>query len=312
MGLNQMRVSTIFIFSNEGWKPYEAKGGLEGSVAVLSNYEDQDKAFAMLGIEPVYFEQEPEYKTTHFESRNRYDYLSISIQDFQDWDTGRKKMEVYMTRDIFLLVADDEDLGRCRSFFLPKTMEDARPSQMISLLLNQMLFKNSHLLDEIEDGIEALEEKVSIKNPDDYSGEIIDLRKRLLNLKRYFEGLYDALEDLEENQNGFFYPDELKVFRLYKNKADRLLRNVINLRDYLTQVREAYQNQLDLSLNDTMRFFTVIASIFLPLTLVVGWYGMNLKMPEFESEIAYGVVILGSILYVVASVIYAKKKGWFR
>lgn len=60
-----------------------------------------------------------------------------------------------------------------------------------------------------------------------------------------------------------------------------------------------------------MRFFTVIATIFLPLTLVVGWYGMNMDMPEYKSEYAYPVVIIVSIVIVVASIAYFKKKKWF-
>ncbi|HRT81755.1 MAG TPA: CorA family divalent cation transporter, partial [Oscillospiraceae bacterium] len=85
---------------------------------------------------------------------------------------------------------------------------------------------------------------------------------------------------------------------------------ILNQREYLTQVREAFQNQLDISLNETMRFFTVVTSIFLPLTLLVGWYGMNLRMPEFASNHAYPIVIAFSILFIILSLIFSKKKGW--
>ena len=66
---------------------------------------------------------------------------------------------------------------------------------------------------------------------------------------------------------------------------------VLNLRDYVTQVREAYQAQIDINLNKVMKIFTVITSIFLPLTLIVGWYGMNLKMPEYSWVYGYPFVI---------------------
>jgi magnesium transporter len=46
----------------------------------------------------------------------------------------------------------------------------------------------------------------------------------------------------------------------------------LNLRDYVTQVREAYQAELDISLNNIMKIFTVITAFFSPLTLLVGWY----------------------------------------
>ena len=54
---------------------------------------------------------------------------------------------------------------------------------------------------------------------------------------------------------------------------------------------------------------TVVTTIFMPLTLIVGWYGMNFKyMPELESKMGYPVVILLSILIVVGSLIFFKIK----
>ena len=60
-----------------------------------------------------------------------------------------------------------------------------------------------------------------------------------------------------------------------------------------------------------MTLLTVITSIFMPLTLIAGWYGMNFKyMPEREYKAAYPIVILLSIAIVVISLIFFKKKKW--
>ena len=56
---------------------------------------------------------------------------------------------------------------------------------------------------------------------------------------------------------------------------------------------------------------TVITSIFMPLTLIAGWYGMNFKyMPELEHEAAYPIVIAVSIVIVIVCLIFFKKKKW--
>ena len=68
---------------------------------------------------------------------------------------------------------------------------------------------------------------------------------------------------------------------------------------------------MDIELNETMKVFTVITTIFLPLTLIAGWYGMNLNMPEYASPYAYPAVILVSLLVVVGEIVYFKKKKWF-
>jgi magnesium transporter len=81
--------------------------------------------------------------------------------------------------------------------------------------------------------------------------------------------------------------------------------------DYVTQVREAYQSAVDIDLNRIMKVFTVITAIFLPLTLIVGWYGMNLQMPEYAWPYAYPAVIAVSVCVAGLCVAYFKKHKWF-
>ena len=56
----------------------------------------------------------------------------------------------------------------------------------------------------------------------------------------------------------------------------------------MAQLREAYQSQLAIQQNDLMRVFTIVTVLFLPLTLITGWFGMNfVNMPELQSEWGY-------------------------
>ena len=60
-----------------------------------------------------------------------------------------------------------------------------------------------------------------------------------------------------------------------------------------------------------MALLTIISSIFMPLTLIAGWYGMNFKyMPELEYKAAYPIVIVISIAIVILSLVFFKKKKW--
>ena len=77
------------------------------------------------------------------------------------------------------------------------------------------------------------------------------------------------------------------------------------------QLRDLVQSELEVRQNKIMTLLTVITSIFLPLTLIAGWYGMNFRyMPELEWKISYPIVILISILIVVVCLIWFKKKKW--
>jgi magnesium transporter len=79
----------------------------------------------------------------------------------------------------------------------------------------------------------------------------------------------------------------------------------------LSQLRDLVQTQLDVRQNRIMTVLTVITSIFMPLTLIAGWYGMNFRyMPELEWRLAYPAVFVLSVVIVVVCVIWFKKKKW--
>ena len=97
---------------------------------------------------------------------------------------------------------------------------------------------------------------------------------------------------------------------LYR-RTERRFQNVLNLRESVTQVRESYEAEVDISLNTTMKIFTVVTTIFLPLTLIVGWYGMNFDMPEYDWEKGYLFVSIISVLFLLAGILFFRKKKWF-
>ena len=89
----------------------------------------------------------------------------------------------------------------------------------------------------------------------------------------------------------------------------RLFDNAAYLRDYTVQLGDIYHMQLEAQQNRTITVLTVVSTIFMPLTLIVGWYGMNFKyMPELDDPWAYPAVIIVSLLVIAVSLYIFKKK----
>ena len=85
----------------------------------------------------------------------------------------------------------------------------------------------------------------------------------------------------------------------------------ISLRDHTIQVRDVYKTHLDIKQNNIMTVLTVVTTIFMPLTVIVGWYGMNFRyMPELEYQGSYFIVILISAAIVLGEIMFFKKKKW--
>ena len=167
------------------------------------------------------------------------------------------------------------------------------------------------LFDSIEKEIMDLEQALIATGKRDCVSEIISLRKRLMVLKKYYEQFLNVLDILVENENGIFDGKTLRSFKMLYRRTERRFQNVLNLREYVTQVRESYEAEVDISLNTTMKIFTVVTTIFLPLTLIVGWYGMNLKMPEYGWKYGYLFVGLLSLTCIAGIIIFFKRKKWF-
>ena len=130
-------------------------------------------------------------------------------------------------------------------------------------------------------------------------------------LRNYYEQLIDIGEALQENENDIFENEDLRYFKIFTNKAIRLKDNVLLLSESLVQLGDAYKSTLDISQNNLMATFTVITAIFLPLTVIVGWYGMNFQsMPEFKWKYGYIFVITLSVMVVGILGFIFKKKKW--
>jgi len=204
-----------------------------------------------------------------------------------------------------LIVMTEEGLGPA-----PADAAIANPDKVLQLFLSEMIRKDFEYLESLEDRITATENALILAGEENARTKIIEYRKELRRLKKYVESLDRILQGLYENENKLMTEDMQAHFKILIKKMDRVLTEVQNLHDYVSQLREAYQAQIDIEQNNLMKVFTIVATIFMPLTLLVGWYGMNLKMPEFQSDIAYPIVAVVSLLVFTGGMVYFRKKKW--
>ena len=178
--------------------------------------------------------------------------------------------------------------------------------------LNRLVFGDLAYLGNLEDELAAIEDKILAgKAGNESLVRITEIRRELLRLRIHYEQLGDLGIEFNENENSFFAEHNLRYFDMFAARVARLQDITTYLRDYSVQVRELYASEIAVNQNNTMTVLTVVTVIFMPLTLIVGWYGMNFRyMPELESPFAYPLVIIVSILIVVVSFYYFHKKKW--
>lgn len=260
--------------------------------------------------------EENRYFRSNIEVYDDYSFGTLKITNADNMKAKEDCLAFYIKKHLLLLVdvsdADcstrDKFLNALRRFSCPSmTLE-----KLIYAFLESLIVGDNKVLEDTEFEINQMEEFVlRDKAGKDFNLELLHKKKELMILRNYYEQLIDIGEALEENENELFESEDLRYFKIFTNKAVRLRENVDLLRDSIVHLRDAYQAYLDLKLNETMKIFTVLTAVFYPLTLIVGWYGMNFEsMPEFKWKYGYLFVILLSVAVVSALAAVFKRKKW--
>lgn len=237
-----------------------------------------------------------------------------------------KKPEVSLKKEIFgycltegkLIFIDDTDYVST----LLATLETSEPhagDSPISLLydlMEYMIRDDMLFLQSYEDELEDLEDIVTGEKEDDavdFEKTILAMRKNLSALGMYYDQLSDANDTVQQWIAEQQRAKAKRLSEIYDNKVKRLSSLVASLKEYSIQLRELRQSRIDIRQNQIMQFLTIITTIFMPLTLITGWYGMNFRnMPELSHPYAYGCVALFSAIIVLVEILLFKKKKWFK
>ena len=177
--------------------------------------------------------------------------------------------------------------------------------------LEQIVVRDLSIMERYEDELNQIEDAILSSDGQGDLARVNEIRGDLRRLLVHYEQIIDMTQELEENENGFFREENLRYIHLFMNYMTRRHSTAVSLREYAVQVRDLYDAQLGVRQNRIMTLLTVVTTIFMPLTLIAGWYGMNFRyMPELEWRFGYPAVIVLSIAIVVYCLILFKKKKW--
>src|SRR3954453_4397834 len=172
------------------------------------------------------------------------------------------------------------------------------------------------MVDDVHGEIDELEDHV-----DDWDNDIIrrrlsDLRHDLLHIRRTLAPTRDAVRrgihnrvDLDGEE---LFPHDVELH--FGDAFDKLMRASEGLetaRDLIGGVRDYHQSKVANDQNEVMKRLTLVASIFLPPTFIVGLYGMNFHvMPELGWSHGYGFVWALIIVTTIMQIVYFRRRGW--
>lgn len=248
-----------------------------------------------------------------FEGFETFDLLVFDWYDIRSSRTALSEVLIYVDKNnIFFICSDEEGVRHCKQLVDTLLAESTASSEQILYRFFIRLFRGDmDYLDQFEGKINEMLTALLSDELDNVPQEIMAQRRELLRLKHYYEQIDTIFDEMAINDNRLLSAKTIKSITILGARTDRYLNKVYNLQELVSQIQETYQSQLSIQQNNLMKIFTVVTVVFLPLTLLVGWYGMNFSnMPELHWQYGYPMIIVVSIGIVVVLVCYFKHKKW--
>jgi magnesium transporter len=185
------------------------------------------------------------------------------------------------------------------------------PDYLAYALLDAIVDNYFIVLEKIAEKIELLEYR-AIEDPEMKTLEQIhNLKRELVYLRKSVWPLRDAVSALEREETNLISDKTLFFLKDLHDHTIRIIDTTETLRDIIAGIQDLYLSSVSNRMNSIMKVLTIIATLFIPLTFIVGIYGMNFKfMPELEWRWGYPLVWLIMVLVGLAMLLYFKKKRW--
>lgn len=185
------------------------------------------------------------------------------------------------------------------------------PDYLAYALIDAVVDNYFLILERLGERIDGLEERLIADPRRELLHEIHSLKREMIELRKAIWPLREVVSKLERLESRLIKKTTGVFLRDVYDHAVQVIDTVESFREILTSMLETYLSSLSNRMNEVMKVLTIISTIFIPITFLVGLYGMNFKnMPEIGWRWGYAfvwVLIVGSVAGMFA---FFRKKKW--
>lgn len=184
---------------------------------------------------------------------------------------------------------------------------------LLYILMSAVNMMNINMLMAVEDRLSDIEDKlIQQKSYDNILRFLHTCRVEYTHVKRSVIALREEYVNLLHNTNKLIKEENIIYFNGFDDRMRTTLGNLASFDESLNSLTDLYYNNNNMRLNEIIKRLTIVSTIFIPLTFMVGVWGMNFKlMPELDWK--YGYLVAWGILMLIAVLTYLwmRKQRWF-
>lgn len=261
-----------------------------------------------LAVEDCLSEEEQRPKIEIYESHY---FIVVNSIRFDDEEIFLRALNVFLGRHFIITVTKQKihELRVLKPILWEQEVNE--PDQFLYHLIDLVVDNYFSVGDRIEVRIEKLEEDILMHTKKSHLSEIIGLRSEILWLKKMLGPQKEVINTLNKKDLRLIDDQLQKYFSDIYENAVKISETFETYRDLMGNLREAYQSSIANRANEIMRVFTAITTIFMPLTVITGIYGMNFEnIPETHSQYGYYGVIAVMVTLGCGMLYIFRKKDW--
>lgn len=256
----------------------------------------------------------------NFDQRSKvepYDgYLFISVDAIarSNGDLQALELEVFLGPDYLITVHRDpiQALDEMRA----RTVSDSRTGKyrtdmLLYQIVDHMVDGVFPVLDNFEDEIDDLEDEILGKPTQESLHRVFELKRQLVFLRKTVGPMRDAIDILADTRYEFIDPSTALYYRDTYDHLVRIYDLIETSRDLLGNSLDAYLSTVSNRLNEVMKRLTLLTTIFMPISFIVGFGGMNFtQWIPFDSPIVFAVLMAALIVVPVGMLMWFRRSKW--
>jgi len=274
-----------------GWHPLDVEDVMsKRQRPKVDDYADEGYLFGVLHF-PVYDR-----------SIQRLNAAELDVFVGPDYLVTLPTVELLPVTRLFLRCEDDE---RFREQLFSKGS-----GRLLYEVLDDLFDYCFPILDKIGHKLDALEDDVFEGRSEEVVRDISNVKQEIISYRKIIKPERSTLRLLERHIERFL-PEELELyFDDIVDASERVWDILDNYKEVVEALEDTNESVISHRQNDVLRILTVFSVVLLPLTLITGFFGMNVKFPGYETGWAFWFVFVGMVVALVGMLVFFRLKRW--
>lgn len=244
-------------------------------------------------------------------------YTHITIKSFQTLDKTTEEEQISIIFAANLLISFQEKTStvfnnvRDRIIEAKGQIRHRQSDYLAYALMDTIVDQYFITIEQFGDTTEDLEDEILSNPSEGLLSKLSEIRKEASYIRRSVYPIREVASRFEKLDNPYIHKEtKLFIRDLYDNTI-QAIENVSIFKDTINNLLDLYMNSVSFRMNSIMKVLTIVSTIFIPLTFIVGVYGMNFtNMPELEYKYGYLFVMIGMAILTLLMILYFKRKKW--